>query len=119
MSMFPFPQTYYKVTGTYVRGEWSPTVTGPFTFKGTIQPLNANDVKSSDAARREIGTCKVYSSTEMAVSMQGTANSGDHVLWQGSYWEIIDKIPNQSRIISHYKYIAAVRPDFVPPEVGE
>lgn len=117
MSLFPISQVYYHVTGSYVRGEWVSAITGPLAFRGTIQPATADDIKSTEVARQDTGYVKVYTTTSMAVSRQGTANSGDVVLYDDQYWEIIQKLPHKSGLIPHNKYLAAIRPDFVPPVV--
>lgn len=112
MTLFNRILTYYSLTGSRgADGRWVDVITGPKTCKGTAQPVTARDLEATEQGRQEQGQIKIYTSTALTVSVQG-GGAGDHVLFDGAYWEIIQRMPNQNGIISHYKYIAAVRPNF-------
>ncbi len=113
-TLFPKRQTYYTVTGSYVRGEWvqDPPVLG--TFKGSIQNDTSKDTDATVQARQDAGKVKVYSSTPLRVGTPDSLYSGDVISWEGQYWEICQALPYTHGLIRHYKYIAYIRPDFQP-----
>lgn len=117
-TLFPLPQTYFRVTGAYVSGRWVSAITGPFTFLGTVQPVTAKDVSPGEPGRQDLGDVKVYSSQALNPGEQGSTNKGDVIFWAGRYWEIMQEMPYKSMLIPHWKYIAELRPDFVPPAGG-
>lgn len=109
MSLFPSSQSGFRSTGSFVRGEWVESAPTTFTFQGSIQPISAKDLELVPQGLEDRGMIKIYTNTELTISREGTNSSGDMINWQGSEWEVIQKIPNQSDLISHFKYIAAYR----------
>lgn len=114
MSLFRYPQTYYKNDGAYVGGEWTASVTGPFTFLGTIQPDTGKDVFPKETGRDDTGRVRVFSSTRLAVGEEDGGAKGDMVIYDGRWYELIQAFPHQNRIIPHYEYLAELREGFTP-----
>lgn len=114
MSLFRYPQTYYKNDGAYVGGEWTATVTGPFTFLGTIQPDTGKDVFPKEPGRDDVGRVRVFSTTALTVGEQGGTAKGDLVTYRGRWYELIQALPHLNRIIPHHEYLAELREGFTP-----
>jgi hypothetical protein len=111
-TLFPRTIYYYRIEGAFVRGEWKTNTPVPSTFKGSVQNITSKDTKSTEDARQDIGRVRIYSSTKLNVGEQDTPYSGDVVLWEGRHYEIVEELPFTNGIIPHYKYIAAIRPEF-------
>ena len=110
MSLFKLPQVYYsKGAGAgYVNGIWTEAKTVAGTFLGTIQPLNANEVRNLPEGERNIGSVKIYSETKLNVAQEASSptESGDVVVFQDRYYWVKYQNPYKSGLIEHYKYIA-------------
>lgn len=115
MSLFKLPQVYYsKGAGAgYVNGIWTEAKTVAVLFEGTIQPLNANEIRNLPEGERTIGSIKIYTSTKLAVAQEGSTESGDIVVFQNRYYWCKYQNPYMSGLIEHYKFIAHYWKDVV------
>lgn len=102
--LFPKNISYERVSGSWVNGEWVTTMELA-TFRGDVQPATGKDISPEVQARLDKGGVQVYSDVPLKVSLEGTANSGDVVHYQGQRWEIISEGRHQNSLIPHYKYI--------------
>lgn len=100
---------YYPVTTSVIKGEGTKTEGAASSFIGSVQPTTGKDFESTPSLRQDIGTVKIYSDTQLNVSIAGTTNSGDIVIWQGQRWEITDEMKFQNGLINHYKYFGEYR----------
>lgn len=107
-TLFPKTINYLAVTFTRVKGKVSRTET-PGTFVGSVQPVTGKDIDAEQVGRVDIGKVKIYSNTPLNVAIEGTANSGDIVIWQNKKWEVLALLDNQNDLINHYKQIAEFR----------
>ncbi len=95
---------YNAGTGKWVDG----VITEP-TFEGSVQPMTGKEVKSYDYLRQDVGYVKIYSSTQLNVSIKDGDTPGDIVTWQGDTWELVKELKYQNDLIPHYKYFGAYR----------
>ena len=109
MSLFPSTQTAYRLSGSFVRGEWVEGSQTEFTFQGSIQPATGKDLELLPQGLEDRGMVKIYTNSELTISREDTSVPGDIVIWQGGKWQVIAQLPNQSNIIFHFKYMAAYR----------
>lgn len=107
-TLFPKTIVVRRPTGSYVAGIWTETTTSS-TFEGSVQPITGKELEALQIGRKDIGKVKIYSSSELNVSLEGKANTGDVVEAHGSLWEIISRLPYQNDLIPHYKYIGEHR----------
>lgn len=108
-TLFQKTITYYPVTFTRTKGVPTKVVGSASTFLGTTQPVTGKDLESLPAGRDDIGMIKVYSDTQLNVSIAETNNSGDLVVHNNQNWEIVKELAYQNDLIEHYKYIAELR----------
>lgn len=84
-------------------------------YSGTIiascQPLNQDErseyTSPGPEGEAKYSFVKLYSNEPLLTSKQSKANEADQIEVNGHRYKIIDVIPFQSGIISHYKMIAA------------
>ena len=96
---------YYSVATTTTNGIDAETLTAG-TFVGSVQPTTGKDLESLPAGREDRGTVKIYSDTELNVSVEGSNTPGDIVVWQGQRWQVVFEQKFQNGLINHYKYFA-------------
>ena len=107
-----FPKTIQYEThsgGSYVDGIWVDGITVLNTFAGSVQPISDEDVNSLPVARQKQGLMKVYADIELPITKEGGNEKGTIVIWQNKKYEVIQKLDYQNNLISHYKYIIALR----------
>lgn len=104
-TLFPSNHSYFQVSGSRVLGKWVPVETES-VFSGSIQPARGKDLDFLPVGRKDKGSIKIYSSTILQSAEEGSDHSGDIVPWGGRRYEIVTAFPNQSDILSHYKYLA-------------
>jgi len=108
-TLFPKTINYKNVSGAYVDGEYQKSDVES-TFTGSVQPVTGKDTVSLEVGRDDLGKVKIYSDSELNVSIEGnTSKPGDVVIWQGDEWEVIQEMKFQNDLINHYKYIAEFR----------
>lgn len=106
--LFPKTISYFIVTGSRVKGKWTPAENAG-TFIGSVQPVTGRDLDVVQVGRQDTGKIKVYANESLNVSKEDSNTPGDLIVWEGSKWEIIAKLPYQNNLINHYKYIAEFR----------
>jgi len=84
------------------------------TVRGTVQPMNGKETVPAIALSRNTGTVKVYSSERLDFRSEDGDGIG-YVRCGGYVYEIVDELPEQNGLISHWKYIACL----VPPSQVE
>ena len=99
---------YFVVTTTTVKGVATKTETAG-TFVGSVQPITGKDLESLPTGRSDRGVVKVYSDTQLNVSLKATNKPGDIIVWQGQRWETVYEMQFQNGLIDHFKYIAEYR----------
>ena len=55
------------------------------------------------------GACKIFSSSKLQTSLQGSPNPGDVLTWQGHKWELVKEGAFDNGLIPHYTYVAECR----------
>lgn len=116
MSSFRYPVNIERrAPGEYVDGVWVPGGPTPDTIMATVQPATASDYDQMAAlpeGRRVEGLIRLYTTAEMQVAGETADASGDLVTWpdglRGRKYEVVARSPWQSRIIPHYRYLAAL-----------
>lgn len=104
-TLFPHTISVLKQVGERVNGRWAAAGT-PQNITGSVQPLNGRDLQFLPEGRRDTGSVKVYSSTPLSISSEGSETPGDIVIWHGGKWEVYAELAHQNGLINHYKYLA-------------
>jgi hypothetical protein len=104
-TLFPKTIQYLRKTGAYVLGVWTPAPDTPATFVGSVQTVSGKDLETLPVGRRDKGQVKVYSNSPLKVSKEGTADSGDIVIWRNQYWELWQELDYHNSLIEHFKYM--------------
>jgi hypothetical protein len=106
-TLFPKIISYtHRPGGAYIKGIWVEGTNEERTFIGSVQPVTGKDTDALNIGQEDIGKVKIYSSSKLTVSLEGTEDIGDIVLWQGQRWLILQELVFQNDLIPHYKYIA-------------
>jgi len=108
MSLFPYAINITRKTVEIVNGLVKESQPVSFVIQGTIQPLSGKDMAFLPTGRRDQGAIKIYTLAELNTSEEGSGDVGDYIVWQGRKWEVVTKLPFQSGIIPHNKYIALI-----------
>ena len=96
---------YYTVTVSTTNGIDTESLSAS-TFVGSVQPTTGKDLESLPVGREDRGIVKIYSDTELNVSVEGSNTPGDIVIWQGQRWQVMFEQKFQNGLINHYKYFA-------------
>lgn len=105
-----------RAPGTYVGGRWVPGVIGaPESILATVQPAQLADYdmlqRLPEGGRIE-AIVRVYTTAQIALMSEEAGVSGDLLDWPDGMrirpYVFIARSPWQSRIISHYRYLAAL-----------
>lgn len=99
---------YYTVTVSTTNGV-DTEIPVASTFIGSVQPTTGKDIESLPSGRGDLGMVKIYSDTELNVSVEGSNTPGDIVVWQGQRWQVVHEMKFQNSLINHYKYFAEYR----------
>ncbi len=107
-----FPQTYNylpyssstKVKGRVTVGYGSSTI-----FSGNVQPMSQKEVDSLDIGRKDLGKIKIYTDQVFTISEEGKENTGDIIIYDSAYYEVIKLDHHTGTLLPHRKYIAELR----------
>lgn len=105
-TLFPHVLAVIKRTGSRVNGRWVQAPGTKANVTGSVQPVSGKDTQFLPEGRRDVGVVKIYSNEALNVSLEGTQNSGDVVVWHGKKWEVFQELAHANGIINHYKYLA-------------
>lgn len=95
--------------GTYSEGPFSSR-----TVSGTVQPMTGREALAYADGSLNGGLVKVYSNERLNARTRGR-HSGGFVVYGGGVYRIVDEIPYQNGVMSHWKYVASlVQGDDVP-----
>ena len=117
MTSFRYPVTIRRrAPGAYAGPVWVPGALGsPETVLATVQPATLSDydrMSSLLEGRRVGGLVRVYTDAILTVAGERSTASGDVVVWpeglRDSDYEVVARSVWQSRIIPHYRYLAAL-----------
>ena len=102
-----FPRTINMIhrTAELVNGRWT-TSEAEGSFVGSVQPVNGKDLQFLPEGRRDVGVVKIYCNSPLNVSVEGSTDSGDIVIWHGKKWEVFQELNFANGLINHYKYLA-------------
>lgn len=103
MSFFGRPQTVRRRgAGEYVNGFWvENTEFEAIPVRGSIQPMNGEDMQSLPEGRRTKAGYKLYTKTELRTASEGV--NPDEVFLFGEWYEVFHVEPWQNGILPHYK----------------
>ena len=104
-TLFPRTISILRRVGSRVNGRWTFEETS-MNVTGSVQPVSGKDTQFLPEGRRDVGTVKVYCNERLNVSVEGSENSGDVVIWRGKTWEVFQELDFANDIINHYKYLA-------------
>ncbi len=104
-TLFPRTISILRRVGSRVNGHWTFEETS-MNVTGSVQPVSGKDTQFLQEGRRDVGTVKVYCNERLNVSVEGSENSGDVVIWRGKKWEVFQELDFANDIINHYKYLA-------------
>jgi len=106
-----FPKTIAYKQVTFTRDSHGRAVNSETdaTFQGSVQPVSGKEFENLEDGRKDFGTVKVYSSTRLNVSLEGSNKRGDLITWQNQQWELGQELIYQNSLIPHYKYFAFFR----------
>lgn len=117
MSGLRYPVTIKRrAPGAWANGYWVPGATGaPVTILATVQPAVLSDYDRMEPlleGRRVEALVRVYTVEKLTVAGDTENASGDLLVWpdglgDGRDYEFVARSPWQSRIIPHYRYLAA------------
>lgn len=111
-----------RAPGSYVAGRWVPgAVGGPETIMATVQParlVDYDEMQPLPEGRRVESLVRVYTVTALEVAGEDPGSSGDLLEWpdglRTGQYVFMARSPWQSRIIPHYRYLAALIPPARP-----
>lgn len=106
-----------RAEGAWVDGRWvNGAESAPETILATVQPAQSGDYDQLEPlleGRRVDGMVRVYTSEQIQIAGQGLTN-GDLLVWPEGMrdrpYVFVARSPWQSRIIPHYRYLAALVP---------
>lgn len=104
-TLFPRTISILRRVGSRVNGRWTSEETS-MNVTGSVQPVSGKDTQFLPEGRRDVGTVKIYCNERLNVSVEGSENSGDVVIWRGKKWEVFQELDFSNDIINHYKYLA-------------
>lgn len=107
-----------RLPGAYVAGRWVVGAFGPpETIMATVQPATLADYDKMQAlpeGRRVESLMRVYTVTEIQIAAEDPTASGDALDWPDGLLDrpyiFVSRSPWQSRVIPHYRYLAAIMP---------
>ena len=105
-TLFPRTISILRRVGSRVNGRWTTSEETSMNVTGSVQPVSGKDTQFLPEGRRDVGTVKVYCNERLNVSVEGSENSGDVVIWRGKKWEVFQELDFANDIINHYKYLA-------------
>lgn len=117
MTSFRYPVTIQRRTAGHWNGPaWVPGDIGaPETILATVQPATLSDYDQMSAlpeGRRVEGMIRIYTDAQLQIAGEDTTADGDMITWpdalRGRPYEVVARSPWQSRIIPHYRYLAAL-----------
>lgn len=116
MSSFRYPVNIERLgPGTYDGPNWVPGAPVADTIMATVQPATVGDYDQMAAlleGRRVEGLIRIYTDAQLQVAGETDEASGDRVIWpeglRDRKYEVLARSPWQSRIIPHYRYLAAL-----------
>lgn len=105
-----------RAPGAYVNGRWVPGVeSAPETILATVQPAQLADydmLQRLPEGGRVEAIMRVYTTAELDVMSEESGVSGDLLDWAEGLrvrpYVFMARSPWQSRIIPHYRYLAAL-----------
>lgn len=102
------------------RGKWEEGTASLRNVKGTIQALNSRDSVLIVDGSRDIGSCKVYSSSKLYFRKRDGEGNKSFIIHSESVYEVIDLVHFDNNLISHFKYICDLVPtNQIPDKVKE
>lgn len=91
-------------------GLWEQGTNETGTIVASCQPLNQNEqsqyVVPAAEGESRYSTLKLYADAPLQTSKQSESGEADRIEYMGRQYKIVDVMPFQSGIISHYKMIA-------------
>lgn len=107
-----------RAPGAWVAGRWVPGALGsPETIMATVQPAQLSDYDEMQAlpeGRRTDGMVRVYTDVVIGYSAEDPTASGDALDWPTGQLDrpylFVARSVWQSRVIPHYRYLAAIMP---------
>ena len=115
MIFFPKPyniKTYVEGVYNGDTGLYEPGADSEIIIQANAQPVTGRELDSLDIGRNNLGKIKIYTDYELKVAIKGTGQNGDIFIFDDGFeYEVIQKLPYNSNIINHNKYIAEIRID--------
>lgn len=118
MTSFRYPVTVERRTPGHWNGPaWVPgALAVPTSILATVQPAVLSDYDQMAAlpeGRRVEGMIRIYTDEVLQVAGENSDADGDLITWPdgqrgGRKYEIVARSPWQSKIIPHYRYLAAL-----------
>lgn len=88
-------------------GEWVAGARSTRTIYASVQPVVVKtDIASLPEGRHLSDYVKLYTNERLQVAADGENIQSDIIVHQGYGYELVSAEPNQSQVISHFKYIA-------------
>lgn len=101
-------------------GEFTDGTASVRSVRGSIQALNSRDAALIESGSRNVGKCKVYSSSRLNSRDRNNNGNRSFVLHNDTVFEVIDHVHFDNKLISHEKYICDMVPtDQIPVAVTE
>jgi len=107
-----------RAAGAYVSGRWvAGTAGAPETILATVQParlVDYDELEPLPEGRRVEALVRVYTAEPLEIAGEDPGSSGDLLEWPDGLrtgrYVFMARSPWQSRIIPHYRYLAALIP---------
>lgn len=108
MSSFRQAHTLFRLTGSYVDGDWVEASEASISITASIQPATGNDLQNVPEGRRASGVFAVFTDTAIQTAVQGaTPTKADRLSIGGILHEAVHVEPWQNNVINHYKALFA------------
>lgn len=94
-----------KTEGAYVNGFWIEGSEVTTTIKASVQPISGKDVELLPEGKRLNESFKLFTDSELKVSIEGTNQNGDIISIYESLYEVVGREIWQNNIINHRAYL--------------
>jgi hypothetical protein len=95
-------------TNTMDKGKVVPGTSSQISFRASVQPIPADEMKTLPEGLREKEAYRLYTETELFTVREAGKKNADRVSLFGKTFQIISVANWRNGVISHYKAVASL-----------